>query len=30
VDPLKRVDVSKRQTPEVLEFKKDKRYKHNK
>ncbi len=29
-DPDKRVDVSKRQTPEVLEFKKDKRYKHNK
>jgi NADH-quinone oxidoreductase subunit I len=30
VDPAKRIDVSKRQTPEVLEFKKDKRYKHNK
>lgn len=28
-DPEKRVDVSKRQTPEVLEFKKNKRYKHN-
>lgn len=25
----KRIDVSKRQTPEVLEFKKDKRYAHN-
>ena len=30
VDPAKRVDVSKRQTKEVAEFKKDKRYKHNK
>jgi NADH-quinone oxidoreductase subunit I len=30
LDPEKRIDVSKRQTPEVLEFKKDKRYKHNK
>jgi len=30
MDPAKRIDVSKRQTPEVLEFKKDKRYKHNK
>ncbi len=30
LDPAKRIDVSKRQTPEVLEFKKDKRYKHNK
>ena len=29
-DPSNRIDVSKRQTPEVLEFKKDKRYKHNK
>ena len=29
-DPDKRVDISKRQTPEVLEFKKDKRQKHNK
>ena len=29
-DPAKRVDVSKRQTAKVLEFKKDKRYKHNK
>jgi NADH-quinone oxidoreductase subunit I len=29
-DPSKRIDVSKRQTKEVLEFKKDKRYKHNK
>ena len=29
-DPAKRVDVSKRQTKEVLEFKEDKRYKHNK
>ena len=30
MDPAKRIDISKRQTPEVLEFKKDKRYKHNK
>jgi NADH-quinone oxidoreductase subunit I len=30
LDPAKRVDVSKRQTLAVLEFKKDKRYKHNK
>jgi NADH-quinone oxidoreductase subunit I len=30
LDPMKRIDVSKRQTPEVLEFKKNKRYKHNK
>ena len=30
MDPAKRIDVSKRQTPEVLEFKKDQRYKHNK
>ena len=29
VDPALRIDVSKRQTPEVLEFKKNKRYKHN-
>jgi NADH-quinone oxidoreductase subunit I len=28
-DPEKRVDISKRLTPEVIEFKKDKRYKHN-
>ncbi len=28
-DPLKRIDVSKRQTPEVLEFKKDKNQRHN-
>lgn len=28
-DPAKRVDVSKRQTPEVLEFKKNKNFKHN-
>ena len=30
LDPAKRIDVSKRQTPEVIEFKKNKRYKHNK
>ena len=30
LDPAKRIDVSKRQTPQVLEFKKDKRFKHNK
>lgn len=30
MDPEKRIDVSKRQTPEVLEFKNDQRYKHNK
>ena len=30
VDPEKRIDISKRQTQEVIEFKKDKRYKHNK
>ncbi len=30
LDPAQRVDISKRQTPEVIEFKKDKRYKHNK
>jgi NADH-quinone oxidoreductase subunit I len=29
-DPDKRIDVSKRETPEVLEFKKDKKQKHNK
>ena len=29
LDPAKRIDVSKRQTPEVPEFKKDKRFKHN-
>jgi len=29
-DPNKRIDISKRQTPEVLEFKKDMRQKHNK
>jgi NADH-quinone oxidoreductase subunit I len=29
MDPAKRIDVSKRQTPEVLEFKKDKNQKHN-
>jgi len=29
-DPDKRVDISKRMTPEVLEFKKDKKKKHNK
>ena len=28
-DPSLWIDVSKRQTPEVLEFKKDKKYKHN-
>jgi len=30
VDPDKRIDISKRQTPEVLEFKKDKKQSHNK
>ena len=30
LDPGKRIDISKRQTPEVLEFKKDTRQKHNK
>jgi NADH-quinone oxidoreductase subunit I len=30
VDPAKRIDISKRQTAEVLEFKKNKKYKHNK
>ncbi len=29
LDPTKRIDVSKRQTPEVLEFKKNKNYQHN-
>jgi NADH-quinone oxidoreductase subunit I len=29
VDPAKSIDVSKRQTPEVLEFKKDPKFKHN-
>ncbi len=29
VDPSKRIDVSKRQTTEVLEFKKDKNQRHN-
>jgi len=29
MDPGKRIDVSKRQTPQVLEFKKNKRFKHN-
>jgi NADH-quinone oxidoreductase subunit I len=29
LDPDKRIDVSKRQTPEVLEFKKDKKFMHN-
>jgi NADH-quinone oxidoreductase subunit I len=28
-DPGKRIDVSRRETPEVLEFKKDKNMKHN-
>ena len=28
-DPAGRIDISKRQTPEVLEFKKNKRHKHN-
>ena len=28
-DPSERIDISKRQTPDVLEFKKDKRYRHN-
>jgi len=30
LDPAKRVDVSKRQTPQVLEFKQNKKHKHNK
>lgn len=30
MDPDKRIDVSKRQTPDVLEFKKDKKKGHNK
>ena len=29
VDPAKRIDVTRRQTPEVLEFKKDKNQRHN-
>ena len=29
MDPTKRVDVSKRQTPEVITFKQEKRYAHN-
>ncbi len=29
MDPLKRIDVAKRQTPEVLRFKEDKTKKHN-
>ena len=29
MDPAKRIDISKRQTKEVLEFKKDLKYKHN-
>ncbi|HNY01432.1 MAG TPA: NADH-quinone oxidoreductase subunit I [Bacteroidales bacterium] len=29
-DPAGRIDVSKRQTKEVIDFKKDKKYKHNK
>jgi len=29
VDPAKRIDVTRRQTPEVLEFKKDKNQMHN-
>ena len=28
-DPSQRIDISKRQTQEVLEFKKDRKYKHN-
>lgn len=30
LDPTKSIDVSKRQTPEVLEFKKNKKFAHNK
>lgn len=30
LDPNKRIDISKRQTPEVLEFKKNKKFAHNK
>lgn len=30
LDPAKRIDISARQTPGVLNFKKDKRYAHNK
>ena len=29
MDPAKRVDVSKRQTPDVLKFKQEKRHAHN-
>ena len=29
VDPEKRTDISKRQTPETIEFKKDPKHKHN-
>ena len=29
MDPAKRIDVSKRQTPEVLAFKQNKKFKHN-
>ena len=29
MDPTKRVDISKRQTPEVIKFKQEKRYAHN-
>jgi NADH-quinone oxidoreductase subunit I len=29
LDPAKRIDVSKRQTPEVLKFKEDKKQRHN-
>ncbi|MEI6898432.1 MAG: NADH-quinone oxidoreductase subunit I [Bacteroidota bacterium] len=29
-DPTKRIDISKRQTPEVIEFKKEKNKRHNK
>ncbi len=29
VDPAKRIDITRRQTPEVLEFKKDKNQRHN-
>jgi hypothetical protein len=29
-DPDKRIDITKRLTPEVIEFKKDKKQRHNK
>ena len=29
IDPDKRIDISKRQTPETIEFKKDPKHKHN-